>query len=69
MKNVILDCYVSVSGEKPNEEQIQSVYASIPDEIKRLAYKWGWSDIAVREAIYALIKENLRVLSKIKGVV
>lgn len=58
MNDSIHDCYVSVVGKVPTEEQIQSIFNQLPNDIKHLADQWGWNDTEVGDKVYVWIRDN-----------
>ncbi|GAB6443351.1 hypothetical protein bcgnr5369_08490 [Bacillus cereus] len=54
MEDAIHDCYVSVTGKIPTEEQITTIETLLPTRVKHLAYEWSWNDTEVRDKIYVL---------------
>lgn len=54
----IHDCFVSVVGVQPNEEEIETIYMELPMRIKHLGEQWGWYDTEVRDGVYVWLKEK-----------
>lgn len=58
MNDSIHDCFVSVTGGVPSEDQIQSIFNQLPSNIKHLADQWGWNDTEVGDKVFVWIREN-----------
>lgn len=56
----IHDCFVSVIGVQPSEEEIETICKSLPSRIKHLGEEWGWYDTEVRDGVYVWIEEKYK---------
>lgn len=43
MREVIHDCFLDITGTKPDDEQINYIKNILPSEIHLQAEQWGWS--------------------------
>lgn len=50
-ENAIHDVLYEITGESQNHRSCLNVYCTMPESIRSLAQKEGWSDTEVREAI------------------
>ncbi|CAI8945452.1 transposase [Brevibacillus sp. IT-7CA2] len=58
MRVQVHDCFLDITGTKPNEEQITIIVEEVPTDIKGLALQWGWFDTEVREKIYLWLESK-----------
>lgn len=58
MHDVIYD----VLGYKPTNEQIQTIWDKLPEEIQGTAIQWGCSDSLFRHDMYEWLEENKETL-------
>ena len=50
--NNIHDRVLSVTGEKPTNEECQKIWDELPEDIQGMAIRWGTGDTEFRDNLY-----------------
>lgn len=59
MNDMIHDCYVSITGKKPTNEQVIELGKKLPKPIVGLFFLWGPNDSEFRNKTYQWLKDYL----------
>ena len=53
------DVVFNVTGKSVKNEELESIFNTLPSHLKHLAYEWGMNDTVFRDDTYVYLKEKL----------
>lgn len=57
--NHLHDVVFNVTGKSVKNEELESIFNTLPSHLKHLAYEWGMNDTVFRDDTYVYLKEKL----------